>query len=46
MHFTIGMRNSALKLQKSAAIQADWKEKLYHFIECSICPTDLEKEQQ
>lgn len=41
----MGMRNRALELQKSATIQADWKEKLYEFIECSVYPTDLEKEQ-
>lgn len=39
------MRNSTLELQKSAAFQADWKEKLYDFIECSVYLTDLEKEQ-
>lgn len=39
------MRNSALELQKSAAFQADWKQELYDFIECSVYPTDLEKEQ-
>lgn len=39
------MRNSDVELQRSAAIQADWKEKLCDFTECSIYPTDLEKEQ-